>query len=117
MLPNSYIQKIQNNNQLLDKLTDAYNNRNSELLTEILQGAGFGPRNQAIKDAIIANKEQYTNKKSIIEAENTDLTNKYNEANSAAYATGTIAGAQHAKEVYNNINQAINGGLSNEKIK
>lgn len=107
--------KIQNNNELLERLTDAYNSRNSGLMTELLQGAGFGSRNQAIKEAMETLRSDYNNEKSRIVKENTDLTNKYNEANNVAYSTGTIAGAKYAEDVYNNINQAINGGLTNEK--
>lgn len=107
--------KIQNNNELLDRLNEAYNSKNSELVTELLQGAGFGARSQAIKDALSSLKSDYQGQKSKISAENTDLTNKYNEATSASYATGTIAGAKHAENVYNNINQAINGGINNNE--
>lgn len=109
--------KIQNNSELLEQLTDAYNTKNSALMTELLQGAGFGPRNQAIREAMETLKTDYQSKKSDIVKQNTDLTNKYNEANTVSYSTGTIAGAKHAEKVYDNINQAINGGLTNEKTK
>lgn len=106
--------KISKNNQLLDNLTDAYNRKDNELLTEILSGAGFGARSQALKDARETNTKEYKDKKQQVSDENTKYQNAYNQVSQASYNTGDIAGISQGTQIANDnsIDQLIKGGLN-----
>lgn len=104
---------IADNQELMDKITDAYNRKDGEMATQLLQGMGFGNRNQAIKDAINAAKTEFQGQKAELVKKNADLTNKYNEANTASYNTNTIAGIHRGDEVIESLEQAVNGGSDN----
>lgn len=106
--------KISKNNQLLEQLTDAYNRKDNELLTELLSGAGFGARAQALKDARDTNTKTYQDKKQQISDENTKYQNAYNQVSQASYNTGDIAGIKQGQQIAsdNSINQLVKGGLN-----
>lgn len=114
--------KISKNADLLNKLSDAYSSKNNSLVTELLQGAGFGPRSEAIKRAIKDLSAEFTQNRSEVQRQIADLTNHYNEVTNAASKAGTtIANTRYAGEVYdkyknedpeNSVDQLVNGGAN-----
>jgi len=104
---------ISDNQELMDKLTDAYNRKDADLATQLMQGSGFGPRTSAIREAIKDAKTAYQAEKKDLMKQNADLNNKYNQVNQASYNTNTIAGIQNADKVADSVEQAINGGAQN----
>lgn len=105
--------KIADNQELLDKLTDAYNRRDNQYMTELMQGAGFGPRTASIKEAMKIAKEQFQAKKAEHVKENARLSNLYNQANQAMSGAGTMAGNINIDDTVASIEQQINGGANN----
>lgn len=114
--------KISKNSDLLNKLTDAYNSKNNSLVTELLQGAGFGPRSEAIKRAIKDLGTEFNQNRAKVQKQVADLTNQYNEVTTAANKAGTtIANTMYADETYNkfksedsesSVDQLVNGGAN-----
>lgn len=105
--------KISDNQELLDKLTDAYQRKDTDYATQLMQGSGFGPRTTAIKQAIKEAKAAYDDSKTGLMKRNAELNNAYNQVNQAAYNTNTIAGIINADRVADSVEQAINGGANN----
>lgn len=112
---NNIYTKIANNNQLLDKISEAYNTKNNNLLQDIFTSAGFGPRIDALQKELESTKKDYQTQKHTIENENVQLQNQYNELASAQAGLGTIAGNQYADSKLPKedagVNQNIKGGL------
>ena len=109
--------QISDNQELLDKLTDAYSRKDADLASQLLQGSGFGPRATALREAARDAKAAYQAEKLDLTKKNADLTNKYNQINQASYNTNTIAGIQNADRVADSVEQAINGGANNAQEK
>lgn len=103
---------ISDNRELIDKLTDAYQRKDSDYATQLLQSSGFGPRSEAIRKAMTEAKAAYQKQKTDLQKKDADLTNKYNEVNQASYNTSTIAGIQNADRVADSVEQAIQGGAN-----
>lgn len=106
--------QISDNRELMEKLADAYQRKDADLATQLMQGAGFGPRTAAIREAAKEAKAAYQAQKTALMKKDAELNNQYNEVNQASYNTNTIAGIQNADRVADSVEQAINGG-SNEK--
>jgi hypothetical protein len=107
--------KISDNRELMEKLADAYQRKDADLATQLMQGAGFGPRTAAIRDAIKEAKTVYQEQKTALMKKDAELNNQYNEVNQASYNTNTIAGISNADRVADSVEQAINGG-ANENL-
>lgn len=103
--------KISNNQMALDKLLDAYNQKNASLANAVFSQAGFGPAVKALNDEYKKNIEKMNKEKKKVNDENTKLSNEYNELTNAGAQTGTIAGNKYARETYNQVGQAVQGGL------
>lgn len=107
--------QIAKDSRLLEKLADAWSQKDANYMTELMQGAGFGPRSEAIKQAKQAAKQEYLKEKEIVSQRVTNNQNKYNEATTAAYNTGTISGIKQADALIEGLNQSINGGSQEQK--
>ena len=120
--------KISKNNSLLEKLADAYNRNDNELMSELLSGAGFGTRATKLKKAREEAQSSYNKEKQSISDQNTQLQNAYNQASQASYNTSDLAGINQGKEVLNNlgvkttsgsvdsVNQLVEGGLKLNEV-
>lgn len=112
---NEIYSKIANNNQMLDKLSEAYSTKNNNLIQDIFTSAGFGPRVSALQKELQGTKKTYQDAKNKIENENVQLQNQYNELSSAQAGLGTIAGNEYANSKLPKedagVNQNIKGGL------
>lgn len=106
--------KISQNQEDLLKLQEAFSRKDSELMTEILQSTGFGPRSTELKKAREIVKQDYETEKSKNLKQTAELQNLYNEANQASYNTQSFTGQWHgedvAKRIQENLDQQINGG-------
>jgi hypothetical protein len=102
--------QISDNRELMEKLADAYQRKDADYATQLMQSSGFGPRTEAIRNAAKEAKAAYQAQKAELQKKDADLTNKYNEVNQASYNTNTIAGIQNADRVADSVEQAINGG-------
>lgn len=112
-LANKIYSKIADNQKMLDNLYQAYNERNANLGNALLMQSGFGPATEALRKEMAKNKEDYSDKKDKYTKENVDLTNQYNQTNQAIANAGQgLAANKGAQEVYDQVNQAVNGGLN-----
>lgn len=110
--------KMNKNSTLKNKIIEAYSSKDNQLMTAILNGAGFGPRLRQLEAERKAAKEKYNQEVNTLDNEQTDLTNKFNEVSSATYGNGTISGVVHSNNVYKNVSQQIEGGINNgEKVQ
>lgn len=107
--------KIGNNQLALDKLATAYNQRNSNLANAVFTQAGFGPAVKALNREIKEAEAKYKEEQGKMTKENTELTNQYNELVNAGTQTGTITGNKYARQTYNQVGQAVQGGLEDYK--
>lgn len=115
--------KIAGNTSLLDKLSIAYQQKNSNLANALINGMGFGPRMNAITNSMKENDENYKNKVQEVNQSNAKLNKISNEleyANQAA--ASSIHGAVKADKAVRNaqedikrtsVSQNINGGIQN----
>lgn len=107
--------QISKNTSLLDKLSDAYNRQDNELMSELLSGAGFGVRADALKKARQENQSAYNKEKQSISDQNTQLQNAYNQVSQASYNTNDIAGIEQGKDVLksvDSVSQLVEGGIT-----
>lgn len=107
--------QISKNNTLLDKLSDAYNRKDNEMMSELLSGAGFGVRADAIKKARDKAKEEYQSERQSVTDQNTKLQNAYNQTSQASYNTNDLAGISQGKDVLNSVDsvsQLVEGGIT-----
>lgn len=107
--------QISKNTSLLDKLSDAYNRQDNELMSELLSGAGFGVRADALKKARQKNQSAYNKEKQSISDQNTQLQNAYNQVSQASYNTNDIAGIEQGKDVLksvDSVSQLVEGGIT-----
>lgn len=118
---------------LKEQLTEAYNNRNSELVQSLAYSKGFGPRFQSLKKSIDANKANFKSESEKIQKHYDTAANLADTtSNKSAYAGSSIGStksaadqASYARAGYkiladqqNNLSgeQAlINGGVTSEK--
>jgi len=117
-LANQIYTKMAQNQQFLDKLSQAYQEKNSSLVNSLFTQAGFGPATIALRKEIKANREKYQKEKQDRDTEQAKLTNQYNEVNQGINNTGsTIAGNasgdQIASKIEKQLGQSIEGGLKN----
>lgn len=108
---------IADNQDLVDKLADAYQHKDADLATQLLQGAGYGPRSQAIREAANKAREAYFASKKELTKQGATLTNMYNEVNQAMANTNSIAGNKQARRVADSVEQAIQGGANDAQDK
>lgn len=107
--------QIAKNSNLADKITEAYNRKDNELVTELVNGAGFGSRAAALQEARAQNLKEYQTNKQSITGQNAKLQNAYNQATQASYNTGDIAGISQGKDVLtsnDSVSQLVEGGLT-----
>lgn len=125
--------KVKNNESYLNKLYEAYMNKNNNLISSLLSSAGFGPRATQIRKSINNNTKKYYEEKDFIDKQITNDTNKMSELESAYNAAGTSysnnkaaaesSGYKSKTEqkldkmaknslLYKQMNQAIRGGSS-----
>lgn len=109
--------KISNNQMAMDKLAEAYSNRNASIANAVFSQAGFGPAIKALNDEYKKNQDKLNKEKKKVNDENTELNNQYNELVNAGAQTGTIAGNKYARETYNQVGQAVQGGLEGYEHK
>lgn len=107
--------KMGNNSLFIDKLKEAYSSKNTSLVNALFTQAGFSPAISAIRTRIKDIRDKYQSKLSEATKDNTELQNQYNKLTNAGYQTGTIAGNKYARETYNQVGQAVEGGLSDYK--
>lgn len=90
--------QISTNNSLLSELQNAYNKRDSQRMSEILQDAGYGARSAAIKKAASADLAKLNKQTKAISDANTQLEQQANVATtSATTAGGTFLGTASAR--------------------
>lgn len=89
-------QQITTNAALMDKLTQAYNEGGQELLTQYLQGAGFGLRSSTIQNAIKSLKADYDKKMNAARSKNAELNADLNAVQMYASKAGSSATANQA---------------------
>lgn len=105
--------KIGSNNALKEKLTNAYNDRNTSLINSLFRGMGFGPRAEVLNRMKIENESNFQNKINQINKENVEFEKQQNMANQASMLGGTsIQGNIKGEEIINQIEQNINGGVT-----
>lgn len=108
--------KIGSNNALKEKITNAYNDRNTSLINSLFRGMGFGPRAAVLNKMKIENEKNFQDKINKINKENVELEKYQSSANQASMLGGTsIQGNIRGAEIINDIEQNINGGaIKNE---
>lgn len=111
------IVKAINDKQIdIEKLSDAYNSKNSDLLTALMSGSGFGSRAISIMDEISNNRDEFNKAKQEVQQQISRLNSKANELQNAANRAGTSIGsnnqAQAMLDKFNKggIDQLVNGG-------
>jgi hypothetical protein len=118
--------QISRNNILMDKITNAYQNKNNQLLTEMMNGLGYGPRIQNLVNQFKKNETQYQEEITKIKQANVQLEQEVNNLNAASSNAGAgirgnaLAGEQieqTEKKFENELNQQqnVNGGLVERK--
>lgn len=97
----------------LDDLYEAYTNNRSALQGMLYSGSGFGPRIEAIYKELDNAKSKYDQVKDTLKDKVTEASNAYNEATNAAYQAGTsIVANIKGKEIADQMEQYVNGGLT-----
>jgi hypothetical protein len=126
-IANSLASQISKNNALLDKLTNAYQNRNSQLLTEMMSGMGYGARMEALISSLNKNEDEYQKTVADLKQANISLEKQVNEVNAATTNAGTgFTGNRLAQETVNKYShveidkadqsQNVDGGIVNDSI-
>jgi dihydroxyacetone kinase len=109
--------KLASNQALLEKATLAYNTKNQSLMNEIFRGSGLGNRAQALARAIQSNNETHSKTVRKINDQNVKIQKAQSELDKASSIAGSsIGGTVQAKEIVDNLNQNIQGGIENAKI-
>jgi uncharacterized membrane protein YhiD involved in acid resistance len=107
--------KLMANNQTKEKLMDAFQRKDTSLLTQLINQAGFSNQKVALTKAVTSARQEYLAKKKLLDKEGTELTNQYNKVNNAAnYSGSTISGNVHAENTINEVENLVNGGYHEE---
>lgn len=116
-LSNIMTSKLRQNNEDMNKLIDAYQNKNSSLFMQIANQSSIGPAIEALRREIKNVRDEYAEKRQEISKEGEKLEHLSNNLANASMNSGTIGGNKAAKETIENIDQAINGGLMTRSEK
>lgn len=113
---NDVVKAINNKQIDLEKLTEAYTSKNSDLITALMSGSGFGSRAISIMSEISNARENFNKAKQEVQEQISELNSKANELQNMANRAGTSIGsnkqAQEALDKFNKdgINQLVDGG-------
>lgn len=103
--------RINKNNALKEKLTNAYNSRNAELVNSTLRGMGFGPRAAALYKQRMELEDAYHKEYNDLSERNVNLSAAQERANAAAMLAGSShSGNKAAEQVVSGLEQNIKGG-------
>lgn len=103
--------KLMSNNQTKDKLIEAYQNKDNNLLSSLINQAGYSAQATALRKEIQKNKSEYQSNKSKLDKESVDLTNQYNKVtNAAAYSGSTLSANKWAEDTVKDVDNLVNGG-------
>ncbi len=105
---------IADNNELKDRLVEAYSQKNSGLMNQLLNQAGYSAQVQALKNEISKASKAYQQKKAAYTKQNAELSNAYNKANNAyAEANTGIINNLKAEASLKDVENLVNGGNDN----
>lgn len=116
---------ISKNTDLVNKLTEAYNNKNSKLANALFQSSGYGNRVNSIRREMARLESNYNKNRKILADEGRDLQNKYSQISELNYKNDMISnfrkpGVKEPGEYKTKANimgsdspnQTVNGGLT-----
>jgi 3-dehydroquinate dehydratase len=108
--------KLSANSQTREKLMEAYQQKDSSLLSSLINQAGYSNQKVALTKAITNARKEYNTKKKELDRENTELTNQYNKVNNAAnYSGSTLSANRWAEDTVNEVDNLVNGGYHEEE--
>lgn len=111
-LARQFYTEIQGNQNLLDKLYNAYMNKQNSLINSIMIGAGFGDRMDHLRKSLNKATQEYENEKAALTKRQAKVTNAYNETTSELNNVGSsITANVQARKFADAMNQSINGGI------
>lgn len=106
--------KLMANSKTKDKLIEAYQNKNNNLLSSLINQAGYSVQASALQKEIKEAKEKYLNKNDELTDKNTNLTNLYNKVvNAGNMAGSSIAANVSGEDTIKNVSKLVDGGVEN----
>jgi hypothetical protein len=110
--------KLMSNNKTKDQLMEAFNRKDNDLMSALINQAGYSSQASALRKQIQQERKNYKEKNSKLVDQSTQLTNQYNKIVNAGNAAGTSISANNAaekiiKDVQNDtskIQTLVNGG-------
>lgn len=106
--------KLVKNSETREKLLEAYQNNDSNLMNALVSQAGYSSQVTALRNAMSKRKQEYQAKKKANTEENVKLTNMYNELNNSMNAAGSgIAANVAAEQTLKRISNLVEGGTQN----
>lgn len=106
--------KLSNNTKTRDKLIEAYQTKNNDLLTSLVNQSGYGPQAEALRRELVKARDQYNAKNSALVDKNTELTNQYNQVVNAGNQAGiSFSGNSNASNNLDQVESLVNGGAEN----
>lgn len=120
-LAKDILDKSRQNQNTYNKLINALETKNSNLLSALYQGMGFGPRMESIRKEIqdILNTKneatkEFTDKQTQLDKYSSDLNRVESMMNSGS-VVAAVQGLNAANQLNDDYKQNIQGGLTNEK--
>lgn len=104
--------QLMKNNTTKEKLIDAYNNKNSDLLNSLVNQSGYANQAAVLREAISKERAKFRANVQKVDKENTELTNTYNTIQNASAQAGMSYGSNYsAQKTLDSIENLVNGGV------
>jgi Arc/MetJ-type ribon-helix-helix transcriptional regulator len=103
--------QLMKNNTTKEKLIDAYNNKNGDLLNSLVNQSGYANQAEVLREAISKERAKYKENLQKVNEENKELTNTYNTIQNASAQAGLSYGSNYsAQNTLDSIENLVNGG-------